>query len=156
VPKSVKNREDRRGQVIVEMMLILPVFFTIIFSIMEMGNIAFQMIVLNHATWEVARIGAMYATPPGGGNPQINGQLLQARLQAVLPQAKVYKSFAENTTFDPQAMVQNSDLVITSLYPVPLIFPISSFMFSKPKGSGKREVYVTVRMPIERPLLKSL
>ena len=139
---------------IVEMLLILPVFLTIIFTIMEMGNLAFQMILLNHATWEVARIGAMTATPRGGGSPAVNSNLLKSRLQAILATADIKESHKESTVLDHQAGQMNYDLVITSAYKIPLIFPISNILLSKPKGSGKREVYVTIRMPIEQPLAK--
>ena len=136
------------------MLLILPVFLTIIFTIMEMGNLAFQMILLNHATWEVARIGAMTATPRGGGSPAVNSTLLKSRLQAILASADIKESHKESTVLDRQAGQMNYDLVITSVYPIPLIFPISNILLSKPKGSGKREVFVTIRMPIEQPLSK--
>lgn len=148
------RRRTLSGQVIVEMILILPIFLTIVFSIMEMGNIAFQMILVNHATWEVARIGAMIATPPGGGSPNINSTALLSRLQKMLPSAKIHSSRAESTVFDRQAKIMNSDLVVTVAYPIPLIFPISSFIMSKPKGSGHRMVLTEVRMPIERPLFQ--
>lgn len=148
------SNEKKGGQVIVEMLLILPVFLTIVFTIMEMGNIAFQMILLNHATWEVARIGAMTATPRGGGSPGVNSNLLKSRLQSILASAEIKESHKEATVLDRQAGQMNYDLVITSVYPIPLIFPISSIMLSKPKGSGKRRVFVTIRMPIEQPLFK--
>lgn len=135
-------------------MLILPIFLTIVFSIMEMGNVAFQMILVNHATWEVARVGAMIATPPGGGNPGINSTALLSRLQKMLPTAKIHESRIEQTIFDRQAKVMNNDLVVVVSYPIPLIFPLSSFIMSKPKGSGHRLVFTDVRMPIERPLFQ--
>lgn len=153
-PRLWRAVEGRLGQVIVEMLLILPVFFMIIFLIMEMGNVAFQMILINHATWEVARIEAMLATPKGGGEPNLNSMRMQSRLEAVIKTAKVHKSSYEGTVYDRQAEVMNKDLVLTTRYPIPLIFPISNFILSKPKGSGHREVFVTVRMPIERPLAK--
>ncbi len=53
------RRNRRTGQVVVEMILILPVFLGIVFTIMEIGNVSFRLIVLNHATYEVARIGGM-------------------------------------------------------------------------------------------------
>ena len=102
---------DRRsGQVVVEMALILPVFFAIIFSIMEIGYISFQVIVLNHATYEVARIGGM--TSPGtsaGGCPSPNSGKLSSTMSLMLPQATVACS-AVPTLMDPQAQQLNCDL----------------------------------------------
>ena len=48
----------RRGQVTVELMLILPVFMLLIFFVLEYGNLAYRTILLNHASYEFARIGA--------------------------------------------------------------------------------------------------
>lgn len=138
----------RNGQVVVEMLLILPVFLTIIFSIMEIGYVSFQLIVLNHATYEVARIGGMTWTTPQGGNAKMN-----EFMQRILPQASV-SCFQEPTLTDPQAEQQNYDLVCTGRHSPRLIFPISSIILSKPRGSGRRELLATVRMPIEQPLRK--
>src|SRR5207244_2560588 len=77
------RREKRSGQVVVEMLLILPVFMTIVFIIMEIGYLSFQLIMLNHATYEVARIGGMtFAPPPGHACGQLRGFM-----QQVLPGA---------------------------------------------------------------------
>lgn len=142
------------GQVIVEMLLILPVFMTIVFTIMEMGNLAFQMILLNHATWEVARIGAMIAVPPGGrSGPVIHQGKLQDTMRRIVASARITARI-EPTIPDRQAGITANDLVVTSMYPVPLIFPISNFMLSQPLGSGHRNVTAEVRLPIEQPLLK--
>ena len=153
-PGSHRERRWLPGQVIVEMLLILPVFMTIIFHIMEMGNLAFQMILINHATWEVARIGAMTATSNDGKSTSPKRQELQNVLSRIVATARVLRAEPQTTIPDKQEGGMNSDLVVTTLYPVPLIFPISNFMMSKPKGSGHRDVVVEVRMPIERPLIK--
>ena len=58
--KRGKGRR-RSGQVLVEMMLILPFFFLIIFGVMEIGNIAFQTIVAHHAAYEAVRVGSLVA-----------------------------------------------------------------------------------------------
>lgn len=136
------------------MLLILPVFLTIVFTIMEMGNLAFQMILINHATWEVARIGSMRVTPRGGGEPRIDQGSLQKTMWQILRTARVTGRAEPYPFQDPQAGVTNSDLIVTTHYAIPLIFPISNFLLSKPVGSGHRDVVVSIRMPIERPLLK--
>ena len=149
-----KRGRNGRGQAVVEMLLVLPAFFGIIFVIMEFGNIAFQTVLLNHATWEAARIGAMTATPPGGGSPAPKVSQMQGILTRVILSATIVSARAEPTVFDNQAGIQNNDLVLKTRYPIPLIFPISNFFLSRPIGSGTREVQVEVRMPIERPLPK--
>jgi hypothetical protein len=115
---------------------------------METGYILFRQIILNHATYEVARVGGMTWTAPGGG--AVKATLL---MQQILPQATV-RCTAEKTLRDPQADQDNFDLVCTGQENVPLIFPLSSVFMAKPKGTGKRELFATVRMPIEQPLKK--
>lgn len=130
------------------MLLILPVFLGIVFTIMEIGYVSFHMIVLNHATYEAARIGGMTWFSPGGGASKTNAVMKQ-----ILPQANVSCS-PDKTLADPQAGQDNFDLVCTGQERVRLIFPISSIILSKPKGTGTRELFATVRMPIEQTLKK--
>jgi Flp pilus assembly protein TadG len=141
----------KRGQVVVEMILILPVFLTMIFTIMEMGYLAFWVITLNHATYEVARIGALVATPRYGGAPRAVNADMQRFMGRIIRSARV-TSYAEPSVYDHQADVQNHDLVVTGSYRARLVFPISRFLLSSPPGSGFRLLQTTVRMPIEQPL----
>ncbi|MFI5360658.1 MAG: TadE/TadG family type IV pilus assembly protein [Elusimicrobiota bacterium] len=142
----MKTRAGRSGQVVVEMLLILPVFLGIVFTIMEIGYVSFQLIVLNHATYEVARVGGMTWLMPNGGAAKLN-QLMAS----ILPKATVSCSPLATLT-DPQAGIQNMDLKCTGSESVPLIFPISSIILAKPAGSGHRPLSATVYMPIEQPL----
>ena len=165
------KKRVRRGQVVVEMLLILPVFLTIVFSIMEMGNIAFWIILLNHATYECSRIGAMQAwtasTPPGG-SPSDTTTLMQGVMDTIITgggggsKARISSAFIP-TLQDPQSGNQNYDLMVTGAYDVQMIFPIMSILFSNPPplgtcaipaGAGKCTMSVTMRMPIEQPLFK--
>ena len=130
----------------VEMLLILPVFLGIVFTIMEIGYVSFQLIVLNHATYEVARVGGMTWLAPNGGAGR-----LSALMKTILPLATV-SCTEDKTLMDPQAQLQNMDLVCTGSENVKLVFPISSIMLAKPAGSGTRALSATVRMPIEQPL----
>ena len=128
------------------MILILPVFLGIVFTIMEIGYVSFQLIVLNHATYEVARIGGMTWLQPSGGAAK-----LSTLMASILPIATVSCS-EDKTLMDPQAQLQNMDLVCTGSESVRLVVPISSIILAKPAGSGKRTLVATVRMPIEQPL----
>ena len=138
------------------MLLVLPIFFTIIFTIMELGNVAFQVILFNHALFETVRYGSMTVTPSLGGSPNISVNALDEFLsKKILATAHVISARADPAPFDDrQAGVRNNDLVVTATYPIPLIFPFSNFILSKPPGSGHREITLTQRMPIERPLDK--
>jgi hypothetical protein len=133
--------------VVVEMLLILPVFLGIVFSIMEIGYISFRLILLNHATYEAVRVGGMtyYPAKSTARATAVMGRILPAvRLDC----------WTEPTVYDKQADQQNSDLVCRATEDVQLIFPISSIILSKPRGTGTRELIAEVHMPIERPLLK--
>lgn len=149
----MKAKTRKHGQVVVEMLLILPVFLTIIFSIMEMGHLAFWVIVLNHATYECARIGAMEATGLDGSGPRdVTGQM-QTIMSRIITTARIEKAtHTEATLTDPQANVTNHDLVVVGSYDAHLVFPISSLLLANPRGSGIRHLEAVVRMPIEQPL----
>ena len=143
----MRRARTRSGQVAVEMLLILPVFLTIIFTIMEIGYVSFQLILLNHATYEVARIGGMTWLLPSGGPSKMSAVMTQ-----ILPIARV-NCEQDMTLIDPQANQQNYDLVCTGRENVKLIFPISSIILaSKGAPAGTRSLVATVRMPIEQPL----
>ncbi len=140
------------------MLLILPVFLTIVFSIMEMGNIAFWVIMINHATYECARVGAMRAWPiNGGGSPNDMTSGMDAIMKSIIANGKI-KSHSVQTDFDPQASQQNYDLVVEGSSDVQMLFPISSILFSSPvgcpqgPGGGKCTISASVRMPVEQPL----
>jgi len=165
---AVREKGRRRGrgslgQVVVEMLLILPVFFTIVFTIMDLGNMCFWVIVLNHATYEVARLGSLTAGSNPGPSRQsfprnVDGQM-RGWMSEVLKNT-IVASKTEATTFDRQAGTENYDLVVTAKYPVRLLFPLSSILLSSrfvcPQGPGYGRCYVTatVRMPVEQPLYK--
>jgi hypothetical protein len=137
----------RKGQVVVEMLLILPVFLGIVFTIMEIGYISFRLIVLNHAAYEAVRVGGMTYFP---------GKTTQGATRVMsqfLPDAHI-DCDAEPTLKDMQAGQQNYDLHCRVTENVQLIFPISSIILSKPGGTGTRQLVTDVWMPIEQPLLK--
>ncbi|MBI4249602.1 MAG: pilus assembly protein [Elusimicrobia bacterium] len=145
---------------IVEIVMILPLFLAMIFMIMELGHIAFKTILVNHVAYEVARIGSLTA----GDNPLTRRpgnyvRQMESALKDMLPDAKL-KSRRERTLSDPQAGKWNQDLIVTIDYPSPLVFPMSSFILANqpPPGleriPGSRWIRANVRMPIEQPLYK--
>ena len=141
----MRRRARRSGQVLVEMLLILPVFLGIVFTIMEIGYVSFRLIVLNHATFEAARVGGMTYLPS-------QSTVQASRVMQEMLQNATVDCAAVPTLIDQQEGQMNHDLVCTGSESVPLIFPISRIILAKPAGSGKRTLFATVRMPIERPL----
>jgi hypothetical protein len=140
------------------MLLVLPVFLTIVFTIMEMGYMSFQMILLNHATYEVARVGGMTQTLSSGTVLPDCGRL--APLMKQIIQSATVACTAEATgVTDPQdPTIINKDLIVTGSNPIKFIFPLSSILMSSPllcpqgPGGGSCTISATVRMPIEQPL----
>lgn len=138
----------RSGQVLVEMLLILPVFFAIVFTIMEIGYISFRVILLNHATYEVARIGSMSAK----GSPQsaCDPSSLTDIMSRILREASVTCTLGEPPLEDPQSHQPNFDLIVTAQEDIRFLFPTSRLIFRR----DTKPLTATVRMPIEMPLDK--
>jgi hypothetical protein len=154
---------EKKGQVTVELLLVLPVFFLLLFTIMEFGFIAHKVILVNHAAYEIARIGSLLAGTQGGKNPQYPA-VDKSKLESV--KCQIFGSECGNviladpiydmTSIDPQSGQQNFDIVITLTYPVKLIFPmVNYFLADPPKTNHIKKITVSVRMPVEQPLYKS-
>jgi hypothetical protein len=143
------KKGSRSGQVVVEMMLMLPIFFSIVFTIMEIGYVSFHLILLNHATYEVARIGGMSGNASGNVDCGRMGDIMKE----IIPTGTVGCDMKETLT-DPQSGQLNHDLIITGSNSIKLIFPVSTVILANPKGTGTRRLQAIVRMPIETPLLK--
>jgi hypothetical protein len=140
------------------MLLVLPVFLTIVFTIMEMGYMSFQMILLNHATYEVARIGGMTHSTSSGNMLPGCGPHLPSLMKRIIRSASVECVVEPHAFMDTQAQVNNADLVVTGNNPIKFVFPLSSILMSSrilcPQGPGGGwcTISAVVRMPIERPL----
>ena len=152
---------EKTGQVTVELMLVLPVFFLMLFFIMEIGNLGFQTILAHHCAYELARIGSLVAGPTGYDSSDARSDMVRAsrKMQAVakqmFPNTNVrVEGRTQTTTRDNQADRWNEDLIVTLHYPAKLIFPGSSHVFAdRPKEHRIKNLTVTVRMPIEKPFL---
>jgi len=156
-----KNRKIvKSGQVTVELMLVLPVFFMMLFFIMEIGNLGFQTILAHHCAYELARIGSLVAGPTGYDNDSASrsdsGRALR-KMQSVAKQMfpgsniRVEARIA-TTTYEVNGR-PNEDIIVTLHYPAKLIFPGSSHVFAdNPKNQRIKKLKVSVRMPIEKPL----
>ncbi|MBI3505118.1 MAG: pilus assembly protein [Proteobacteria bacterium] len=143
---------------LVEVVLILPVFLYLVFSIMEIGHLAFRSILIHHAAYEVARIGSLTTTPVGqackpGFHPALNINKMRQVALRILPTARMTATPVP-TLFDPQADCMNHDVVVQLTQDVPLVFPMTGLIFGTPRGNRQRRMNAAVRMPIERPLFK--
>jgi hypothetical protein len=150
------------GQVTVELMLVLPVFFMMIFLIMELGNVAYQTILYHHSAYEIARIGSLVAGPTGGSSSSAsNIGLATQKMKNVLKKMKINCKLqpspaSEITGPDPQSPGHmHEDLVVSLTCSGKLIFPMARYFLSDPpRSQGKKIIIVVVRMPIEKPIFQ--
>lgn len=145
-----------RGQVLVEVILMLPVFLLLVFTVMEIGHLSFRTILLHHAAYEVARVGSLTAYPVKAAqscaSPNLDKGAME-KVRAAILRNSTGKYFAEPHPFaDPQDGCNNYDLVVVLFDDVPMIFPMTGLILGNAKGRGARRLVATVRMPVERPL----
>ncbi|MBQ8032352.1 MAG: pilus assembly protein, partial [Elusimicrobiaceae bacterium] len=150
----------KRGQVTVELMLILPVFMLMIFFVLEYGNIAYRTIVLNHASYEFARIAALVGVdkPSGSANRTIMQQKVDQSKRKVFGRDAEKVSVqlkVETTGVDPMyKRHRHQDVIVTVTYPVKLAFPGTSYILAdEPRRNGIRKLKATARMPVEKAYL---
>ena len=155
---KVQRAAKRAGQVTVELLLVLPVFMTMLFFIMELGNLAYQTILVHHCAYELARIGSLVAGPPGGSTGDADCGKAQMKMDSV--KAKMFANSGQiqlSATCVPTGKARqdprtNEDLLATLTFPAKLIFPVSSYWFAdEPKGRRIKNITARVRMPIEKP-----
>ena len=60
---GARRKAAGKGQVLVEVLLVLPVFLFVVFTIMEIGFLAFHTILIHHAAYESARFASLTAKP---------------------------------------------------------------------------------------------
>lgn len=152
----------RRGQVTVELMLILPVFMLMIFFVLEYGNIAYRTLVLNHASYEFARIAALVGVdaPSGPANRTVMQQKIDQAKRKVFGREAERLNVqikVETTGTDPMfKRHRHQDVVVTLTYPAKLVFPGTSYILAdEPRREGIRKIRAFARMPVEKGYLSS-
>lgn len=158
----MKLFRKKRGQVTVELMLILPVFMLMVFFVLEYGNIAYHTLIINHASYEFARIGAMTGVKKPSGRPDrtVMAQKINQAKRKVFGSEAEHVSVSikvENTGVEPMyPKHRHEDIVVTVTYPVKLLFPGTSFLLaSEPKRQGQRKIQASARMPAEKAYISS-
>lgn len=158
----INFHKRREGQVVVELLLILPVLMLMVFFVLEYGNIAYHTILANHASYEFARIGALTGTMKPSG--KANTGAMTSKIRAA--REKVFGNDARHVTvqiklqttgMDPMYRKhRHEDVIVTVTYKVPLIFPGTSWLLaSEPKKEGFRKITATTRMPVEKTYASS-
>lgn len=59
ITKSIKVMREKRGQTVVELALILPIFLLLLFSMIEFGRVLYIMQMMQFASREGARVGVV-------------------------------------------------------------------------------------------------
>ncbi|MFA5139054.1 MAG: TadE/TadG family type IV pilus assembly protein [Elusimicrobiota bacterium] len=151
-------RGSARGQVLVEVLLMLPIFLLLVFTVMEIGHLAFRTILLHHAAYEVARVGSLTSYPvaalPTCTAPSPNSSAMSKVQKSILPRAtlRFEKRPPRHGQKDPQDGCMNWDLVVTMTDDVPMIFPMTGMILGNVNRRRGRRLIASVAMPIERPL----
>lgn len=113
--------KGERGQALVEMALVIPLFFLLLFGVIEMGRVGFAYVTVSNAS----RAGVRMATT--GGTDQ--------DIQTVVSQAAPTLDQTELTTIitPTQAYRQSGQTVqVQVTYPVHLIIPLISNILPNP------------------------
>lgn len=159
---DMKIFRRKRGQVVVELLLILPIFVLMVFFVLEYGNIAYHTLITNHASYEFARIGSLVGVKKPSGRPDrttilqkidhAKRKVFGQEADRILVTVKI-----ENTGGDPMYKKHlHEDIIVTVTYPVKLIFPGTSFLLaSEPRREGMRKIQSVARMPVEKTYLSS-
>ena len=138
-----------KGQVLVEIVLVLPVFLFFMFLVMEICNVCFQALLATHMAFECAH-GAALADGPsnygsGGGGGQAKAtSVMQSKLGS---RASVTVSTA-GTGADPQTGRATKDLTATVHWPVNFLFPGMQTIL---KLGGLDVLNISVPMTVETP-----
>ncbi len=158
----MKLFHGKRGQVTVELMLVLPVFILVIFFVLEYGNLAYRTLILNHASYEFARIAALTGVdvPSGPADRTTMMQKIEQSKRKVFGREAERLSVqvqVESTGMDPMYKKhRHQDVIVTLTYPAKLVFPGTSYiMADEPRREGIRKLQATARMPVEKAYLSS-
>lgn len=106
------RKRSERGAVLVETAIVLPIFILILVGTMEFGIILHNYLILQNASREGARFGAI-------GNSQ------NAIIQRVKDYAFHLKGNSVNVTVTyPEGSERGDAVVVHASYPIPLITPL--------------------------------
>ena len=161
---GARRKSAGKGQVLVEVLLVLPVFLFVVFTIMEIGFLAFHTILIHHAAYESARFASLTAKPdvPSSGcvTPTVPGDYQKVALQ-MFPgggaEVGLYTGGPIRTLQDKQEGCDNYDVAVQVSRVIPMVFPLTGIVLANtkaPDGRPARRLTAIVRMPIERPLFK--
>ncbi len=105
-----QRKQDRKGTALVEAAVILPVFFFLVFAILEFGHAQMVNNVLNSACRNGARVGSVEGTSTG----QVLGQV-DTTLGTVIPTASVTVVVKDASVYDSGSTPPTSEAGLSAL-----------------------------------------
>lgn len=117
----MKFRREQRGQALVEMALVIPLFFMLLFGVIEMGRIGYAYISVSNA----ARVGTRLATT-GGTDLEIRNAVLDAA--PTLNPSEITIQISPNQV----SRQSGQGVSVQVTYPVELIIPVISNVIPNP------------------------
>ncbi|MDD4004073.1 MAG: pilus assembly protein [Elusimicrobiaceae bacterium] len=151
-----------KGQATVELLLVLPVFLMVIFLIMELGMLCYQMLLVNHAMYEVARICALSAGPKDARNGrrcdektgkanQLFGQMFGTSADGIIQFQQVTAICEPDGQQDGQNDVEYQDMVVEAKFKLKLFFPLTCHALGD-CGHMTKDFDARLKMPVEYPV----
>lgn len=114
-------RKGEHGQALVEMALVLPLFFLLLFGVIEMGRVGYAYITVTNATREGGRVATL-----GGTDDQI--------MTSIKAAATALDSMSLTIIITPleDSRQSGQDVKVDVTYPVQLVIPIISNVITNP------------------------
>jgi Flp pilus assembly protein TadG len=131
--RTSRTVRQRRGQALVEFALVAPVFFLLLFSIIEFGRAIYYVQILNNAAREGARYAIVHgneSTNPTGPPP---GYPIQTNAD---PFAGAVKQVVRDYAIGVIGNVGTSDFVVTVCY----VQPASGPMYQCPDNNAGNDM----------------
>lgn len=133
-PRSLGGRQRGRGQALVEFALVAPVFFLVLFAIVEAGRFMFYYETLNNATREGARyaivngansLGCPTGPPaPGSSSCDPTGEDVKERVRNAAFGVLGAGVTVTPTWHDPANNGRGSTITVTATYTYSSLIPI--------------------------------
>ena len=131
-PRSLARRRRSRGQALVEFALVAPMFFLLLFGIVEAGRFIFYYETLNNATREGARYAIVNGAnsiahrptgpaAPGTTSTDAAGEDVKARVREAA--FGVFSGISVTHTWDPDNG-RGSTVTVTATYTYSSLIPI--------------------------------
>ncbi len=114
-------RKSEHGQALVEMALVLPLFFLLLFGVIEMGRVGYAYITVSNAAREGGRVATI-----GGTDLDINSSIKNAASSLDLA------SLTITITPTQDQRQSGQGVTVTVSYPVQLIIPLISNILPNP------------------------